>query len=82
MKNLNKVYKIREGIPDKPKNNVYKKLGYNFNALQGGYVSQDLSTIIITHRADGNGIVTLYTIDQEENFKRNIQILKENNLLK
>ncbi|WP_368652354.1 hypothetical protein AB4Y30_11385 [Ornithinibacillus sp. 4-3] len=79
---MNKVYRIREGIPDKPKNNVYKKLGYNFNALQGGYVSKDLSTIIITHRTMGNGIVTLYKDNQEENFKRNIQILKENNLLK
>lgn len=82
MKNLNKVYRIREGIPDKPKNNVYKKLGYNFNALQGGYISKDLSTIIITHRTEGNGVVVPYTDNQEDDFKRNIQILKENNLLK
>ncbi|WP_368653784.1 hypothetical protein AB4Y30_01620 [Ornithinibacillus sp. 4-3] len=81
LKMNNKAYRIKKGISENPKNSIFNKLGYNFNALQGGYISKDLSTIIITHRGKGHSIVTLYSANQQKRFKKHIQILKENNLL-
>jgi serine protease inhibitor ecotin len=70
-------HKIREDLDHKN----LEKLGYMYVILEAGYVSKDMSTIITTDRLGHKREVMQFTRDKSEEYKRNLDILKEKGYL-
>ncbi|WP_193065178.1 hypothetical protein [Oceanobacillus oncorhynchi] len=61
---------------------IFKQLGYEYSIMEGGYISGDLSTIIIIDRMPYNGMVLQFRPNSEEEYNKHVERLKKKNVIK
>lgn len=57
--------------------NFLVELGYEYCVIEAGYISKDLSTIVIAHRSPYQRQVVQYTPHLNDEYLNNIKMLKE-----